>query len=128
MLNKWVYLISIFITIVVLTPYLIEKASAKLVTVNVTDKPFGNDRVMVDAKGPNGYDSGGQWYNWSNVQSSDNPSSGSVSLNLPDSEFPVGANYQICVSSNPLFSLFPNCVMVKNNSNDNTDIVTISLR
>jgi hypothetical protein len=120
-LNKRIYLISIFGAIMVLAPYLIEKASAKSVTVNLTDKPFGDSSVWVEAKGPNGYDSG-QWYTWSNVETPGNPTSGSIGLSLPDTEFPVGADYQICASSKPLYNMFPNCVIMHNNGEDSVEV------
>jgi hypothetical protein len=54
---------------VIFGPYFIEKASALTVTVNLTDKPFGDSKVWVEARAADGYDRG-NWYNWADVRTS----------------------------------------------------------
>lgn len=122
-MNKWIYLISIFGAIVILGPYLVEKASAFTVTVNLSDKPFGDSNVWVEAKSADGYDHG-DWYNWADVRTGG--TSGAVTLNLPDSAFPTGEEYHICASSKVGFNLFPNCVSSINNGGDATVDIPLS--
>jgi hypothetical protein len=123
-LNNWIYFILVFSTIVVLGPLLIEKASAFTVTVNLSDKPFGDSKVWIEAKGPNGYDHG-DWYIWSSIRTG--VETGTVTLNLPDSAFPTGEEYRICASSKAGFNLIiPNCV--RSTITDGNAALDISLR
>ena len=117
-------MISIFSAIEVLGPYIIEKALAFTITVNLADKPFGDSSVWIEAQGPNGYKHG-DWYNWSSIRTG--VESGTVTLNLPDSAFPTGEEYRICASSKVGFNvIFPNCVRSIISGGDAT--VNISLR
>lgn len=107
-----------------LGPVMIENAFALLLQVNLTDKPFEHRRVWVEATGPFGYKES-NWYTWTDINTS--PTSASVSMNLPDSEFPSNSQLKVCASSNELLAFVaPNCRMFENSGGSQS--VTISLR
>jgi len=90
----------------VVTPILLNNIYAWTLDVELTDKPFGDDRAFVKIRGPDGWENS-KWYAWSNIKSG--PSTGLVTWYLDESNFPVGEQYQVCVSSKLGFALFPYC-------------------
>ncbi len=122
-MKNWIYLVSIASTIMIVGPLLTEKAFAWMLTVNLTDKPFGHARAWVQVQGPNGYvDS--KWSNWNSI--STGTSSGTVTWNLPDSQFPDNSQYIVCASSNEVLAFVsPNCVSGFHYSGDES--ITVSL-
>lgn len=89
---------------IVLAPSLVEKALAFTLDATVTNKPFGDNGAYINIWGPDGYNQG-YWYNWTSIKTG--VTSGMVTLNLPDDSFPIGGNYQVCVSSKQIMTLLP---------------------
>ena len=76
-------------------------------TINVVDKPFGDDKAWVEVKGPDGYTKS-QWYEWSTIKTG--PSTGKVTMDMPENSFPSGEQYEVCASSGDLRPYVdPNC-------------------
>ena len=93
-------------------------------TVNLVDKPFGDDEAWVEVRGPDGYRDSA-WYDWSSIKTG--PSTGKVSLNMPESAFPSGEPYEVCASSGDLRPyVMPNCSSEFHSSGN--EVVTKSLR
>ncbi len=103
---------------------MIENAFALVLQINLTDKPFEHRRVWVEATGPFGYKESG-WYTWTDINTSDK--SATLTMNLPDSEFPSNSELKVCASSCELLAFVsPNCRMFENSGESQS--VTISLR
>jgi hypothetical protein len=93
-------------------------------TVNLVDKPFGDDEAWVEVRGPDGYRDSA-WYDWSSIKTG--PSTGKVALTMPDSAFPSGEPYEVCASSGDLRPyVMPNCSSEFHSSGN--EVVTKSLR
>ncbi len=121
-MKNWIYLIFITSIIVILGPYLVTKAFAFTLNVELTNKPFGDRDAWVQIQGPNGF-SDSKWYNWASIRTATN--AGMVTLNLPDNAFPIGENYKVCISSNHInYILSPWCSSFVHQSNEES----ISLR
>ena len=92
-------------------------------TINLTDKPFGDDEAWVEVRGPDGY-TNSKWYDWSSVKTS--ASTGTVTLNIPESSVPSGEQYEVCASSGDLRPYVdPNCSRESHSSGN--EVVTKSL-
>ena len=89
----------------------------------VPDKPFGDDRVLVMVKGPDGWVHD-RWYDFASIKTG--PATGEVSVNVPESGVPSGKTYEACVSSNFILSVLPSCKYFSHGSGDES--ITMSLR
>ncbi len=93
-------------SVIVLLGTSIGNAYAWVLDVQVTDKPFRDDRVLVKITGPDGWVHD-RWYSFESIKTG--PGTGQVSLNVPESGVPTGEIYEACVSSNIILSILPNC-------------------
>lgn len=101
-----------------------DESFAWLLTIDLTDKPFGDKYVYVTIKGPYGWEKS-KSYLWKNIN--DSPTTATVAWNLPNNEFPKNGKLKVCVSSNALLSfVLPNCKMFTHKSGDG--YITMSLR
>lgn len=86
---------------------LVGNVFAWTLTINLTDKPFGDDKAWVEVRGPDGY-TDNKWYDWSSVKTG--ASTGKVTMNIPESGVPSGEEYEVCASSGDLRPYVdPNC-------------------
>jgi hypothetical protein len=82
-------------------------AFAWTLTINLTDKPFGDDEAWVEVREPDGFVYI-KWHDWSSIKTG--ASTGNVMLNMPEGTFPSGEEYEVCASSGDLRPyLSPNC-------------------
>lgn len=100
------FLILMTILTLVVAPILLNNIFAWTLDVELKNKPFGDDSAFVKIRGPDGW-TNSEWYEWSNIKSG--PGTASVTWYLSENDFPVGEQYQVCVSSKPGFALFPYC-------------------
>jgi hypothetical protein len=92
-------------------------------TINLIDKPFGDNEAWVEVRGPDGY-THSKWYDWSSVKTGD--STGTVTMNIPESGVPAGEQYEVCASSGDLRPYVdPNCSREIHSSGN--EVVTKSL-
>ncbi len=114
-MKNWIYLICIVIAVAALGPSLIDKAFAWTLFIDLYNKPFGDDKAWVQVKGQDGWvDSA--WYSWASIRTSNNAAM--VTWDLPDSEFPPGSAYEVCVSSKEIALLFPTCITYTHGNSD----------
>jgi hypothetical protein len=107
-----------------LTNLLVGNAFAWPLTIQLVDKPFGDDKVFIQIKGPYGYNER-VYYFWTDINTS--PTTASVTMNLPDSEFPSSSEYQVCVSTKESLSfLLPNCYRGEHDSGGESIRVSLS--
>jgi len=117
-----VYLILIASAIVLLGTT-IETTYAWVLNVEVTDKPFGEDRVLVMVKGADGWVHD-RWYDFASIKTG--PGTGIVSVNVPESAIPSGETYEACVSSNIILSILPSCKYFAHGSGDESISMSLS--
>lgn len=104
-------------------PLMAESANAWRLYVELTDKPFGDDKAYVKVKGPDGWEQY-KWYNWASIKTG--PSTGEVVWSLSESNFPSGEPYEVCVSSKAGFSLIPYCYYFTHGTGDEKVSVPLS--
>jgi hypothetical protein len=121
-LNMWIYVLLILGSVAISGSFLISDAYAWTLTVKLIEKPFGDDKAWVEVKGPDGFEEG-YWYDWGDIKTG--PSTATVNIEMSESSFPSGEQYQVCVSSKTLFNLIPNCARITHGSGD--EIVRMSL-
>ncbi len=112
----------LFASAIVLIGASVETTYAWVLDVEVTDKPFGEDRVLVMVKAADGWVHD-VWYDFASIKTG--PGTGIVSVNVPDSKIPSGETYQVCVSANFILSILPSCKYFPHGSGDES--VTMSL-
>jgi hypothetical protein len=97
-------------------PYLTGKVFAWTLQVELTNKPFGDSGASVQVNGPDGYVDT-KWFDWAGIRSG--PTSGTATMNVPESGVPDNSPYTVCVSSKQLNALLaPFCYHANHGSGD----------
>jgi hypothetical protein len=115
-------LFSIVTSALIAAPLVAENVFAWILDIELTNKPFKDDSAYVKVQGPDGWENS-QWYDWADIKTG--PGTGLVSWSLPESDFPSGEKYRVCVSSKAVFALFPDCNDFIHGSGD--EMVSVSL-
>jgi len=96
--------------------FLTGKVFAWTLQVDLTNKPFGDSGASVQVNGPDGYVDT-KWFDWADIKTSS--TSGTATMNVPDSGVASGEKYIVCVSSKQLMSLLaPFCYHATHGSGD----------
>ena len=116
-------LLALSTSMLFFAPAMVESTNAWRLYVELTDKPFGDDKAYVKIKGPDGWEQY-EWYDWASIKTG--PSTGEVVWSLSESDFPSGEQYEVCVSSKAGFSLIPYCYYFIHGNGDEQVSVPLS--
>ncbi len=85
-------------------------------TVNLNQTQFGTSSATVEVQGPFGY---------KDNQTTPTGPSPSVTFTIPGNAVPDGYNFRVCVGSNTVSAIIPNCPVFTHTSGDETVIANI---